>query len=121
MIERLLGEAVVVCGHVVLERRLQLLGGLEACLADDLADAAVESLDHAVGLRMTWRAQAVLDGERCAALVEGVLATGRLRLAGEAIGELTAVWAAAGSVLVVQGGELRQWAGVTVHGGYSVQ
>ena len=65
--------------------------GLEAGLADDLADAAVESLDHAVGLRMARRTQAVLDGQFRAAPVECVFSAWRLRLAGEAVGELTAV------------------------------
>jgi hypothetical protein len=32
-------------------------------LVDDVADTAVETLDDAIGLRMTWRNESVLDVE----------------------------------------------------------
>src|ERR1700720_5020272 len=61
-----------------------------------LAEAAVEALDHAVGLRPEGLGEAVGDGARGADPVEGVVARGsvlgfRLLGDGEAVGELGAV------------------------------
>ena len=91
MIESPLGNAVVVGGRVMGQRDLEFFGAGEAGLGDDLADAAVEALDHAVGLGVAWRAQPVLDSKRLAALVEGMLAAGGSGPAGEPVGELAAV------------------------------
>lgn len=54
---------MVIRRQVRFERRLQFLGGLEAGLADEFTDAAIEAFDQAVGLRMAWRAQPVLDAQ----------------------------------------------------------
>jgi hypothetical protein len=61
-----------------------------------LAEAAVEALDHAVGLRPEGLGEPVGDGARGADPVEGVVARGsvlgfRLLGDGEAVGELGAV------------------------------
>ena len=61
-----------------------------------LFDASVESLDHAVGLRMLWRGEAVFDAQVTAQLIELVLAGGRaLSQAEQAVGERLAArhWA----------------------------
>jgi len=63
----------------------------ELGLVDDVADTAVEALDHAVGLGMPGRAQAVLDAQRCAGKVEYMLTRRSLGFAREAVSELTAV------------------------------
>lgn len=68
MIESPLGNAVVVGRCVVRQRGLEFFGAGEAGLGDDLADAAIEALDHAVGLGVTRRAQPVLDSKRLAPL-----------------------------------------------------
>ena len=64
--------------------------------AEVLAEAAVEALDHAVGLRPEGPGKAVGDGALGADPVEGVLARGfvvgfSLFVDGEAVGELGAV------------------------------
>lgn len=46
----------------------------------DLGNAAIETFDHAVGLRMAWLGQPVLDVQRHAQPVELVLAAGLLLL-----------------------------------------
>ena len=59
-------------------------------------DASVEPLDHAVGLRMLWRGEAVFDAQVTAQLIELVLAGGRaVAQAEQAVGELFAArhWA----------------------------
>ena len=61
MFERALRNTVVVDFGVVAQGRFKLCGVLKAGLIDDLADASVETFDHAVGLRMTWRNEAMLD------------------------------------------------------------
>lgn len=91
MVERALGNAVVVGRKIVRQRGLQLLSRLESGLRDDLADAPVEALHHAIGLRMTRRTQSVLDAQFHAAPVEGMLTAWCAGLAREAVCELTAV------------------------------
>ncbi len=91
MFERPLWDEVVVGLHIAQERCLQFSRRSEACLADHLTDSAVKSLDHAVGLRVAWWAQAVLDIERFAAHVELVVPRWFTLFAGEAVGELAAI------------------------------
>jgi len=70
---------------------LQIGPAVEASLLQQLVDAAVELLDHAVHLRMARRRQTVL-GRQCGARhVEGVLATWLLVFGGETVGKLRAV------------------------------
>jgi hypothetical protein len=78
---------------------LQLGGAVETSLSDDLADATVETLDQAVGLRVTWWTQPMLDAQGAAAHVEVVFAAGSARLALEAVGEAGTV---VGDLLEVQ-------------------
>lgn len=66
---------------MVAQRRYKLGRGAESCLADDVADAAVEALDHAIRLWVAWRNEAVFNGEVLAQHVEHMLA-GRGAVAG---------------------------------------
>ena len=91
MTQRALPEVVVVEPGVAFERGLQILARAEVRGRQDVADAPIEALDHAVGLRMTRLGEPVLDAEQGARTIEGVLARGFLALGGEAIGELAAV------------------------------
>lgn len=52
---------MVIDFQVIAQCRFELGPGRETGLVDDLADAAVEALHHAIGLRMTWRDQAMFD------------------------------------------------------------
>lgn len=60
-------------------------------LGDDVRDAAVKSLDEAVGLGVARRAEAMLDAQSSATHVEGMFVAGGARLLLEAIGEAGAV------------------------------
>jgi hypothetical protein len=84
---------VVVNLDVIAERRFQFGGAAETGLIDDLANAAIEALHHAIGLRMAWGNKAMLDLKLLAQTVEHMLPAGLflLALAGEAIGELAAI------------------------------
>ena len=53
--KRFLRNMVIVQMPVSLGHRLQILSGVEAVGGEYLADPAVESLDHAVGLRVAHR------------------------------------------------------------------
>lgn len=52
---------MVIDFQVIAQCQFELGPGREAGLVDDLTDAAVEAFNHAVGLRMTWRDQAMFD------------------------------------------------------------
>ena len=88
---------MVVNLEVVAQGRFQLSCRGETGLVDDFADAAVEALHHAVGLRMTRRNEAMLNLELLAQAVKHMLATGYslavviFLLAGKAVGELAAI------------------------------
>lgn len=89
---------MVVDFQVIAQRRFELSPRREAGLVDDLADAAIEAFDHAIGLRMAWWDQAVLDHQLPAQDVKGMLASRDtvagfrvLLLAGETARELAAV------------------------------
>lgn len=59
---------------------------------DDLADTAVEALDHAVGLRVAGLDEAVLNPVLVTGLIEGVIARWLSLTSGDkAIGKLLAV------------------------------
>ena len=87
----MLRDSVVVGVDVVGERGFEFCRRFEARLPDDLGNAAVESLDHAVGLRVAGRRQSMLDLQSGAPFVEGVLARRLLGFACEAVSELAAV------------------------------
>jgi len=91
MVRGTLGDVMVVGGQVLGERGIEVGSAGEAGLLDQVADAAVEALDHAVGLGAPGWAKAVLDAHRRAGHIEHVAARGRAGLAGEAVGELAAV------------------------------
>ena len=91
MIERALWVSLVVCVNVGRERGFEICPLFEARLPDDPGDAAVESLSHAVGLRVTERRQAMLDLQPRATFVKGVLARRLLGFAGEPVCEWACV------------------------------
>ena len=77
--------------YIVEQGRLQIGPAVESGLLQELADAAVESFDHAIRLGMPGWYQAVFDTHGGADCVEGVLATGLPVLCGEVVGEWRAV------------------------------
>ncbi len=89
--ERALRQMFVVQRHVTLDRGLQILARAEACGCQNIADAAIEAFDHAIGLRVPRLDQTMRDAQRRTGAVEGVLSRRRLALGGESIGELSAV------------------------------
>ena len=60
-----------------MQRGFQLFAGTEVVRPKHLFDAAVEAFDHAVGLGVLRRGEAVFDAKVRAQLVERVLAGGR--------------------------------------------
>ena len=74
---------------VAVQRGFQFRAGAEMVRPKHLLDAAVEPLDHAVGLGVLRRGQAVFDAKVAAQQIEVVLATGRvLAQTEETVGEL---------------------------------
>ena len=64
----------------------------EASGLQHLDDAAIEALNHAVGLRPEWSDQAMVDAMALTELVEGMLAGGFALTGGaEAVGKLLAI------------------------------
>jgi hypothetical protein len=84
---------VVVDLDIVAQRRLKLGCRAEPGLVDDVANAAIEALHHAIGLRMSRWDKTMLNVELLAKSVENVLPARflLLALAGETVGELAAV------------------------------
>ena len=74
MVQGALRNMVVVGGQLLGERGIELGGAGEAALLYQVADAALKPLDHAVGLRVSGRAQAVLDAHGRAGHIEHVAA-----------------------------------------------
>jgi hypothetical protein len=72
----------------VLQRVIQFGRREEAGLIDQIADAAVEALDHAIGLGMSRRAQPVFDPRGLAGQVEYMLSRRDSAFTREAVGEL---------------------------------
>ena len=92
MAESLLWNLMVVDSSVLQQGLFEFCPALEAGGLDDFGDAPIEAFDHAIGLRMLGRDQAVLDLVFQASLVEGMVACG-FSFAGGAkpVGELLAV------------------------------
>ena len=67
---------MVVEPDIAHQRGLQVLGAIEAMGGQHLGDAAIETLDHAMGLRCTGLGQAVFDTQRLAELIELMMAGG---------------------------------------------
>ena len=87
-----LGDLVIVGPLVIFQGLFQIRRGVEALAAQDLGDSAIEALHHAVGLRVSWRDQAVLDVRFLAHLVERMIAGGlAFSRSAETIGKLLPV------------------------------
>ena len=56
-----------------MQRSVQLLAGAEVMALKHVLDAPIEPLDHAVGLRRSWRRQAVFNVQFSAELIELML------------------------------------------------
>ena len=91
MSQRALWDVVVVGKHVVVQSRIEFGTRGEPGLFDNLTDAAIEALNHAIGLRMTRRSQTMFNVELLALFVKDMLARRLLVFAGEAVGELCSV------------------------------
>ena len=76
-----LRNRAVIESNIAREGVLEAFGGMEACGGQDLADAAVETLDHPVGLAVAGLDEAMLDAMLGAALVKR-MGTARRTLAG---------------------------------------
>ena len=70
MLQGALRNVVVVDLDVVAQRGFEFCCRSEPCLINDFADTAIEALDHAIGLWMARRNQAMLDIELFAQTVE---------------------------------------------------
>lgn len=82
---------MIVMPDIAVNGGLQGSAGVEMMGMQDFADTAIETLDHAVGLRMTGRNQAMHDTEFLADLIESMFARGFTAFAGETIRELAAI------------------------------
>ena len=92
MAQGTLGDLVIVGPLVIFQGLFQIRRGVEALAAQDLGDSAIEALHHAVGLRVSWRDQAVLDVRFLAHLVERMIAGGlAFSRSAETIGKLLPV------------------------------
>jgi hypothetical protein len=78
-----LWNVVIIDLDIALQGRRQVLPGATAVGRQDLADAAVKALDHAVGLGMARRDEAVLE-VRCVADPVAAVLAGRFPLTGRA-------------------------------------
>ena len=70
MLQGALRNVVIIDLDVVAQRRFKLCSRSEPGLIDDVADTPIEALDHAFGLWMARRDQAMLDIELFAQTVE---------------------------------------------------
>ena len=85
-------ELAVVAPDVAPDRLFEVLAIVEVMALEDVLDPAVEAFDHAIGLWMHRRGQAVLDTEIGAEPVELVMpGRGAAAEAEEPVGELLAV------------------------------
>ena len=74
---------MVVQRHVTQQRLLQVLAAAESLGLQDIGNAAVEALDHAVGAGCPGLGQPVLYAQRLAQLIEFMVATGLALAAGK--------------------------------------
>ncbi len=83
---------MVVQGHVAQQRAVQIFLAVKAMRVQDIGNATVETLDHAVGSGCPGLGQAVLDAQLLTQQIKLMLAAGLALAAGkQAIGELLAV------------------------------
>jgi len=92
MPQSLLWQMMIVQPDITQDRRLQFFTGTEMVRAQDIGNAPVEALHHAVGLRSLGPRQAMLDAQLREELVELMLAGGRAFALGR-VDELTQVLA----------------------------
>jgi len=77
---------------ITVQRGFQFFAGTEVMALQHLLDPAVETLDHAIGLRMLRRRQAVFDAQVVTEPVELVLAGGdTFAKAEQAVGKLAVI------------------------------
>ena len=92
MAQRPLRDLGIIDVLVALQRPRQLADGVKSGLFEQLADAGVEALDHAVGLRGARLNQAVLDFMFSTGLVKHVFAARFARTCGaETVGKFLAI------------------------------
>ena len=87
MVQGARGNVVAVSRQITGEACVDGHDAGETCLLDLVADVAVEAFDHAVGLRTSGRAQAVLDAQGHAGHIEHRTTRGRPGFAGEVVVE----------------------------------
>ena len=92
MAQSLLGQVMVVEPGIAQERGFQFLAGAKVMGAQQVGDAAVETLDHAIGLGTLGTGEPVFDAELGAQLVKDVFTRWRAFASGdETVGEFLAV------------------------------
>ena len=83
---------MVVQGHIAQQGLLHVLATVESVGLEHIGNAAIESLDHAIGSGRPGLGQSVLDAQLPAQLIELMVAAGFAFLAGkQAVRELLAV------------------------------
>lgn len=73
MVQGFLRDVVVVKVRVSMQCGFEVLCGFEMVGLQYLGNPAIEALDHAVGLGVAWRYQAMLDVLFGAGAIKGVL------------------------------------------------
>src|ERR1700712_5193492 len=91
VVQSTLRYAVVIGVQIKLERLVQLRSAREPRLRHQVADAPIETLDHAVRLRVAGRAKPGFDSQRLAGEGKHMLTRSLLASAGKTIRELAAV------------------------------
>jgi prepilin signal peptidase PulO-like enzyme (type II secretory pathway) len=77
MTDHLLRNATVIELFIVLDRGFKFFGVGKSGLFQHLFDPAIESLDHAIGLRMAWLGESMLDVVLVAGSIEQMLSCRR--------------------------------------------
>ena len=73
MIQGLLRYVVVVQVRIAMKRGFEILGGCKMMGLQHLGNTAIEAFDHAIGLRMAWRNQAMFDALPGTGVIKDVL------------------------------------------------
>ena len=82
---------LLVVEHIAVQRGFQVFARMDVMRLQHLLDPTVEALDHAIGLRVRRRAEAMLDAKLGAEPIELVLAGGAAPAQAEqAVGEFAA-------------------------------